>query len=106
MNWACSAITSGPGDDEAVAALTCLRTLPAEQREILMLAGWEGLSAGEIGRVLGCSPTAARIRLHRARAKLRAEVQAAPGSPKQKAATRHVEDRGAKFGCAPEEGKG
>ena len=97
--------TFGPRDDEALAALASLRALPAEQREILMLAAWEGLGAGEIGRVLGCSPTAARIRLHRARTRLRDEVRAAPGPPKQQAATRHVGDRDAKFGCVPEEAK-
>jgi len=97
--------TFGPRDDEALAALASLRALPAEQREILMLAAWEGLGAGEIGRVLGCSPTGARIRLHRARTRLRDEVQAAPGPPKQQAATRHVGDGDAKFGCVPEEAK-
>ncbi len=41
--------------------------LPDADREILALAGWEGLDAGQIAVVLGCSRNAARIRLHRAR---------------------------------------
>jgi RNA polymerase sigma factor (sigma-70 family) len=63
-----------PQDEERLVALLCLRSLPDDQREVLMLASWEGLNAAEIGRVLNCSPVAARIRLHRARAQLRAEM--------------------------------
>lgn len=43
------------------------RNLPDADREILALAGWEGLDPGQIAVVLGCSRNAARIRLHRAR---------------------------------------
>lgn len=43
------------------------RNLPDVDREILALAGWEGLDPGQIAVVLGCSRNAARIRLHRAR---------------------------------------
>ena len=39
-------------------------------QEILRLAAWEGLSHGEIGQVLGITPNAAGIRLHRARRRL------------------------------------
>ena len=55
-------------DAESVVMQLCLKALTPDERELLMLAGWEGLSAAQLGRVLGCSPTAARIRLHRARA--------------------------------------
>ncbi|NUW37743.1 RNA polymerase sigma factor [Nonomuraea sp. SMC257] len=44
--------------------------LPARDREVLALACWEGLTGPEIGKVLGCTATAARIRLHRARGRL------------------------------------
>ncbi|GAB1821965.1 RNA polymerase sigma factor [Herbidospora sp. RD11066] len=44
--------------------------LPERDREVLALAFWEGLTGPEIGRVLGCTATAARIRLHRARKRL------------------------------------
>jgi RNA polymerase sigma factor (sigma-70 family) len=43
------------------------RSLPEADRELLALAGWEGLDPKEIAVVLGCSSNAARIRLHRAR---------------------------------------
>jgi RNA polymerase sigma-70 factor, ECF subfamily len=53
-----------PGLRDVAAAF---RDLPDTDREILALAGWEGLDAGQIAVVLGCSRNAARIRLHRAR---------------------------------------
>jgi RNA polymerase sigma factor (sigma-70 family) len=46
------------------------RSLAERDREILALQGWEGLDAGEIAVVFGCSRNAARIRLHRARRQL------------------------------------
>lgn len=44
--------------------------LSARDREVLMLAAWEGLSTSELAAVLGCSENAAAIRLHRARKRL------------------------------------
>jgi len=41
-----------------------------DDREILLLAAWEGLSPAEIGRAIGCSSNAAAVRLHRARNRL------------------------------------
>jgi RNA polymerase sigma-70 factor (ECF subfamily) len=58
-------------DDERVVMRSCLDGLDADDREVLLLAGWEGLRANEIAHVLGCSSTAARIRLHRARSRLK-----------------------------------
>jgi RNA polymerase sigma-70 factor, ECF subfamily len=49
-----------------------LGSLPEADREVLMLAAWEGLDPSEIGRVLGCTANAAAVRLHRARARLSA----------------------------------
>lgn len=46
-------------------------------REILALAGWEGLSSDEIATVLGCSRGNARLRLHRARKRLARQLLAA-----------------------------
>jgi RNA polymerase sigma-70 factor (ECF subfamily) len=51
--------------------LAALAALSESEREVLMLAAWEELSSGEAARVLGCSATAYRIRLHRARKRLR-----------------------------------
>jgi DNA-directed RNA polymerase specialized sigma24 family protein len=48
--------------------------MPEADRELLALAGWEGLDPGQIAAVLGCSRNAARIRLHRARRRFAAEL--------------------------------
>ena len=44
--------------------------LSDSQREVLRLVAWEGLSAADASAVLGCSPAAFRVRLHRARTEL------------------------------------
>ena len=54
------------GLGEALAALR-----PGD-REVLMLAAWEGLDPAGLARALGCSRNAAAVRLHRARARLEA----------------------------------
>ena len=50
------------------------RSLPEGDREVLGLVGWEGLTPTEIARVLDCSPTTARVRLHRARRRFAREL--------------------------------
>lgn len=56
-----------PVDNERIEARAALDMLPPDWLEVVLLAAWEGLSADEIAAVVGCSPTAAKIRLHRAR---------------------------------------
>jgi RNA polymerase sigma-70 factor (ECF subfamily) len=56
---------------EALAVREALKQLPSTDREVLTLAAWEGLTAREIGAVLGLSPTAVSTRQSRARARLR-----------------------------------
>jgi len=51
--------------------LEALAELPEKEREVLMLSAWEELSSPEAAEVLGCTATAYRIRLHRARRLLR-----------------------------------
>ncbi len=48
-----------------------LRKLGPADREILLLAEWEGLTSAEIGEVMGCLAVTARGRLHRARERFR-----------------------------------
>lgn len=60
-------------------ALGALRRLRAEDREILMLVGWEGLDRTEVAEVLGCSPGTAGVRLYRARRRLEAAMAAGAG---------------------------
>jgi RNA polymerase sigma factor (sigma-70 family) len=59
---------------ESAEIAEALRRLPRQQRELLALNAWEGLDNGEIATVLGCSRNAVRIRLHRARIRLAAEL--------------------------------
>jgi len=60
-----------PLDHEAALVREALCRLGARDREVLLLAEWEGLSPAEIGTVLGCLAVTARGRLHRARRRFR-----------------------------------
>ena len=57
------------GDAELLAA--AMRSLPAEQREVLVLCRFHELPFSEIATILGCTPGAARVRAHRALNELR-----------------------------------
>jgi RNA polymerase sigma factor (sigma-70 family) len=61
-------------DGESAEIAEAMRRLPQRQQELLALNAWEGLDYGEIATVLGCSRNAVRIRLHRARIRLAAEL--------------------------------
>ena len=56
-----------------------LARLGARDREVLLLAEWEGLSPVQIAAVLGCLTVTARGRLHRARRRFRAVYQELSG---------------------------
>jgi len=73
-------IVFGQGAGEGSPVAAAFRSLSDDERELLALDGWEGLDAGEIAVVLGCSRNAARIRLHRARRRLRAAIAIAETS--------------------------
>jgi RNA polymerase sigma factor (sigma-70 family) len=59
-----------PSDLPVEAIRTALETLTFDDREVILLVAGEGLSADEVGVVLGCGGTTARSRLHRARKRL------------------------------------
>lgn len=61
-------------DDPTVQA--ALDTLDEADRELLMLIAWDDLTRAEIAQVLGCSPNTLRVRLHRARSRFRAAIEA------------------------------
>jgi RNA polymerase sigma-70 factor (ECF subfamily) len=44
-----------------------MTSLSEREREALLLVAWEGLDSGRAAQVVGCSPAAFRVRLHRAR---------------------------------------
>jgi RNA polymerase sigma factor (sigma-70 family) len=68
------------GRDELGAALA---RLEEAEREVLRLVAWEGLSTGDGARVVGCSPGAFRVRLHRARRKLAKELKTTGHRPRE-----------------------
>jgi RNA polymerase sigma-70 factor (ECF subfamily) len=55
-----------------------LDELSTDDRELVALTAWEGLTPTQAGAVLGLSPGAARSRLHRARLRLRASLTSHP----------------------------
>jgi len=78
---------AGPDRVEALAAFRCLDDA---DRELLMLASWEGLDSADLARVIGCSPLAARLRLHRARGRLVSAIEPTDEDPtKHTAFSRH-----------------
>lgn len=68
-----------PADRQAAELREALEQLADEDRDVLTLMAWEGLSHAEIGEVLGCSANAVGIRIHRARQRLEAILD--PTSP-------------------------
>jgi RNA polymerase sigma-70 factor (ECF subfamily) len=66
---------------ERLTVLAALAGLHSGDREVLRLAAWEGLGPRDMGLVLGCSPNAAAIRLHRARRRLEEAMNDTEGEP-------------------------
>jgi RNA polymerase sigma-70 factor (ECF subfamily) len=50
--------------------LTALASLDADDREVLTLVSWQGLTPAQAAGVIGCTRAAYRVRLHRARRRL------------------------------------
>jgi RNA polymerase sigma-70 factor (ECF subfamily) len=57
--------------------LEALASLSEADREVLLLTAWDGLTAEQSAAVLGVSRNALGVRLHRARRRLNATLQAA-----------------------------
>ena len=55
-----------------------LDQVSVNDRQVLLLTAWEGLSGDELAIALGCSRTAAAVRLHRARRRLTAQLSTEP----------------------------
>lgn len=55
-----------------------LAALSSDETEVLLLIAWDGLTPAEASGVVGCSPGAFRVRLHRARARFAAAVADSP----------------------------
>jgi RNA polymerase sigma factor (sigma-70 family) len=64
-----------PADIDTVARVReSIELLPPQEREVVVLHYVDGLSCDEVGALLGRSTGAVRVRLHRARARLRDEL--------------------------------
>ncbi|MDP3713391.1 MAG: sigma-70 family RNA polymerase sigma factor [Mycobacteriales bacterium] len=68
---AAESVAADSADPDLDAALA---RLPDRDRELLRLWAWEGLAPREIAVVLGITPNAASIRLHRAKDALRKDL--------------------------------
>lgn len=55
--------------------LRAIAALEADDREALILVGWDGLRPAEAALAAGCSPAAFRVRLFRARRRLAAQLR-------------------------------
>lgn len=62
---------TSPDDQLGEALGAALNALADRDREVLLLIAWEGLTAREAAAVVGVSPAAVYVRLHRARRRLR-----------------------------------
>jgi RNA polymerase sigma factor (sigma-70 family) len=61
-------------DERSTALRAALAALPERDREILMLTGWEGLTPKQIAAVVGTPVNLVRVRLHRARTRLKRDL--------------------------------
>ena len=66
-------------DAEATLVHEALARLGPRDREVLLLAEWEGFSPAQIASVVGCRAVTARGRLHRARCRFRAVYEGLSG---------------------------
>lgn len=62
---------------DRLALLRAMVAVPEDDREILILIAWQGLTPRDAAKVVGCSAAALRVRLHRARRRLVRAVEAA-----------------------------
>ena len=74
-------------DSENVAVQDAMAALREKDRDILQLAYWDELSIAEIAGVLRCGESAAKVRLHRARAAFRKQMPSGAATTTQKLGT-------------------
>lgn len=66
-------VAADPADlvsDEPDPLWTALAALGSDARDLLIMRAWDELTVAEMAALLGCTPNAVSIRLHRARAQL------------------------------------
>lgn len=75
---------------ERAEVLLALAALSDDDRELLTLVAWHGLSSGEAARVVGCSKATFFVRLHRARRRLKNALDSASHLPDSPSVPPHV----------------
>jgi RNA polymerase sigma factor (sigma-70 family) len=84
----------GPSSVAVIADLhAALARLPEIDQEIVRLIGWEQLTIAEAAHVLGCTRTAAKVRLHRARRRLAAGLRSPMPTPRRPAGSTPMKAR-------------
>ncbi|MCW2991371.1 MAG: polymerase, sigma-24 subunit, subfamily [Solirubrobacterales bacterium] len=68
------------GEPPDVPLLAALAELEPGDREVLLLVGWDGLTSAQAGASMGCSAATFRVRLLRARRRLRARLEDQPAA--------------------------
>ena len=62
--------------DDRADLVRVFNSLSDKDREVLMLIGWDGLTVAQAAEVIGCSSQSFSLRLHRARKRLEARMEA------------------------------
>lgn len=78
----------------SASVVAALEALGEDERELVLLTVWEGLTPAEAAAVLDVPPSTARSRLQRARSKLRAVLTSAEGAEVASSGHAAVEVRG------------
>ena len=63
-----------PAAQDARPVFTALAALREPDREAILLVAWEGFDVRRAAQAMSCSPAAFRVRLHRARRRLREQL--------------------------------
>jgi RNA polymerase sigma factor (sigma-70 family) len=82
-----------PPAGELAEVASAFHRLPEPDQELIALVGWEGLDTRQVAVALGCSPNAVRIRLHRARRRLAAELARDTARPRSGHAHAHAPEK-------------
>ena len=72
--WVQDAEDIADGVTERATVLAALTRLSEEDRELLTLIAWQGLTSTQVAKVLGCTTATYFVRLHRARRRLQAAM--------------------------------
>ena len=72
------AVARPTADEQDARVVAAVERLSPNDRDLLGLIYWDGLTPAEAATVVGCSQTALRVRLHRARRRLVLALEAEP----------------------------